>query len=104
MRLKLSRKQWLLVPMSERRHRIYEDEFEQVFRGLLLRLVQLLETEEDQMSAEIVLRFLNRLYTTRRGRPSYPEFTWSHAREMYKLYSEFISEYYRTEKEESDNS
>jgi len=90
--------------MSERRHRIYEDEFEQVFRGLLLRLVQLLETEEDQMSAEIVLRFLNRLYTTRRGRPSYPEFTWSHAQDMYKLYSEFISEYYRTEKEESDNS
>jgi len=93
-----------LVPMSEKRHRIYEDEFEQVFIGLLLRLKQLLESEEDQESAEIVLRFLNRLYTTRRGRPSYPEFTWSHARDMHKLYSEFVSKYYLTEKEESDSS
>jgi hypothetical protein len=90
--------------MSEMRHRIYEDEFEQVFIGLLLRLKQLLESEEDQESAEIVLRFLNRLYTTRRGRPSYPEFTWSHARTMHKLYSEFVSKYYRTEKEESEKS
>ena len=74
-----------MVPMLERRHRIYNNEIEQVFRGLLLRLEQLLETEEDQESAEIVLRFLNRLYTTRRGRPSYSEFTWSHARTMHKL-------------------
>jgi hypothetical protein len=90
--------------MFERRHRIYNNEIEQVFRGLLLRLEQLLKTEEEQESAEIVLRFLNRLYTIKRGRPSYPEFTWSHARTMHKLYSEFVTKNYGTEKEESDNS
>jgi len=93
-----------LVPMSEMRHRIYEDEFEQVFKGLLLRLKQLLETEEDQESAEVVLRVLTRFLSLKRGRPKYFEFTWSHARTMHKLYSEFVSKYYQTEKEESEKS
>jgi len=90
--------------MSERRHRIYEDEFEQVFRGLLLRLEQLLETEEDKESTEVVLRFMNRLYMTRRRRPTYPVFTWNHARVMHIIYSEFPPKFYGTEKVESDNS
>ena len=88
--------------MSERRHRIYEDEFEQVFRGLLLRLKQLLETEEDQESAEVVLRVLTRFLSLKRGRPKYFEFTWSHARAIYEAYGGETSEYSPTTEEASE--
>jgi hypothetical protein len=74
--------------MPERRHRINEAETEQIFRGLILRLGELLESEEDQESAEIVLRLLSRLFEGRIGRPKNLEFTWSHARATYEIYSD----------------
>ena len=88
--------------MSERRHRIYEDEFEQVFIGLLLRLKQLLETEEDQESAEVVLRVLTRFLSLKRGRPKYFEFTWSDARTIYETYGGGTSENSPTTEEASE--
>ena len=91
-----------MVPMSEKRHRIYEDEFEQVFRGLLLRLKQLLETEEDQESAEVVLRVLTRFLSLKRGRPKYFEFTWSDARTLYEMYGGETSENSPTTEEASE--
>jgi len=66
--------------MRRKRHYINEAETEQIFRGLILRLEQLLETEEDQESAEVVLRLLSRLFEGRSGRPKNLEFTWSQAR------------------------
>ena len=38
----------IMVPLPEKRHRIYEDELEQVTKGPILRLGELLESEEDQ--------------------------------------------------------
>lgn len=64
------------VPLSERRHRLYEHEIPEVARGLKLRLEQLLETEEDQANAEIAFRTLYRLVRGVPGRPKYPEFDW----------------------------
>ena len=77
-----------MVPMRERRYRINEAEGEQIFRGLILRLGQLLETEEDQENAEIVLRLLSRLIEGRSGRPKNLEFTWSDARAIYEAYGD----------------
>jgi len=78
--------------MRERRYRINEVESEQIFRGLILRLGELLESEEDQESAEIVLHLLSRLIEGRSGRPKNLEFTWSHARAIYETYSDEKSE------------
>jgi hypothetical protein len=65
-----------MVPLSERRHRLYINELPQVVEGLRLRLEHLLETKEDQESAEIAFRTIYRLQNRDAGRPKYPEFSW----------------------------
>ena len=67
----------LMVPLSERRHRIYDNEIPEVVKGLVLRLRQLLEEGRNSESAENAFRALYRLLEGRPGRPRYPEFTWS---------------------------
>ena len=78
----------IMVPLPEKRHRIYEDELEQVTKGLILRLGELLESEEDQESVKVVFRIMFRFLNLRRGRPDYPEFSWSAARQMYETYND----------------
>ncbi len=65
-----------MVPLSERRHRLYRHEIPEVNKGLRLRLLQLLDKREDEKSAEIALRTLYRLTREEPGRPKYPKFTW----------------------------
>jgi hypothetical protein len=72
--------------MPKKRHYINEAESEQIFSGLILRLGQLLKTEEDQESAEVVLHLLSRLIESRSGRPKNLEFTWSQAKTAYEIY------------------
>ena len=69
-----------MVPLSERRHRLYSNELPQVVEGLRLRLEHLLETEEDQESAKVAFRALYRLLDIGVGRPKYPEFSWGFLR------------------------
>ena len=51
--------------MTKKGHYINEAESEQIFRGLILRLGELLKTEDDQENAEIVLHLLSRLIEAR---------------------------------------
>ena len=74
--------------MPKKRLYINKAESEQIFQGLALRLGQLLESEEDQESAEVVLRLLSRLYEGRSGRPKNLEFTWSQAQTTYEAYGD----------------
>jgi hypothetical protein len=67
-----------MVPLSERRHRLYGDEIPEVIQGLRLRLEGLLEAEEDRERAEIAFRALYRLMHGDPGRPRYPEFSWDY--------------------------
>ena len=62
-----------MVPLSERRHRLYNHEIPEVKRGLMLRLQGLCEVRE---AAETAFRALFRLSRDEPGRPKYPEFTW----------------------------
>jgi hypothetical protein len=66
-----------MVPLSERRHRIYESEIPAVKEGLKLLLLELNETREDREKAEAACRVLFRLAKKDPGRPKYPEFSWS---------------------------
>ena len=68
-----------MVPLSERRHRLYTPEIPEVKRGLKLRLQELYEAKEDREAAEIAFRALFRLSRDEPGRPKYPEFTWEQA-------------------------
>ena len=65
-----------MVPLSERRHRLYENEIPEVVEGLKLRLSHLLENREDKICAEVAFRALFRLSRNKPGRPKYPEFSW----------------------------
>ena len=65
-----------MVPLSERRHRLYGDEIPEVVEGLRLRLSHLLEEREEKINAEIAFRTLFRLIRIKPGRPKYPEFSW----------------------------
>ena len=67
-----------MVPLSERRHRLYGDEIPEVIEGLKLRLERMLEAEEDPERAEIAFRALYRLVHGSPGRPKYPEFSWGY--------------------------
>ena len=67
-----------MVPLSERRHRLYRHEIPEVNMGLRLRLLQLLENREDKESVEIAFRTLFRLTRYEPGRPRYPEFSWDY--------------------------
>ena len=69
-----------MVPLSERRHRLYDHEIPEVKRGLKLRLQELYEARKDLEAAEIAFRALYRLSRDEKGRPKYPEFTWEQAK------------------------
>ena len=66
----------ILVPLSERRHRLYSQEIPEVVEGLTLRLERLLEKREEPERAEIAFRALYRLERGIVGRPKYPKFSW----------------------------
>jgi hypothetical protein len=66
-----------MVPLSEKRHRLYSHEISGVIEGLLLFLDKLTK-EKDEEKAKIVFRTLYRLmFVEKGGRPKYPEFSWS---------------------------
>jgi hypothetical protein len=65
-----------MVPLFERRHRIYESEIPAVKEGLRLLLLRLYETREERDKAEAACRVLFRLDKKDPGRPKYPEFNW----------------------------
>jgi hypothetical protein len=69
----------IMVPLSERRHRLYKEEIPEVVLGLRLRLEQLLEEKREIDRAEVAFRALCRLLEPGPGRPKYPrvEFTWT---------------------------
>ena len=67
-----------MVPLSEKRHRLYESEIPEVILGLRLRLAQLLEDKNDPEKAQLALRCLHRLIETNPGRPKYPKFSWEY--------------------------
>jgi hypothetical protein len=66
----------VMVPLSERRHRLYPHEIPEVIEGLRLRLENLVEERVDRESAETAFRALYRLLDGSPGRPKYPEFSW----------------------------
>lgn len=77
----------LMVPLSQRRHRLHPEEIPEVLEGLKLRLRQHLETEEDLAGATVAFRAFYRLMTHRTGRPNYPApVTWNTIVEQLKWY------------------
>jgi hypothetical protein len=78
--LKLPSNLVLLVPLSEKRHRLYSHEIPEVIQGLLLRLEKLTQERIDEEKAIITFRTLYRLmYVETGGRPKYPIFSWNTA-------------------------
>jgi hypothetical protein len=65
-----------MVPLSEKRHRIYESEIPAVKEALKLLLLNLYEAREEREKAEAASRVLYRLDKKDPGRPKYPEFDW----------------------------
>ena len=65
-----------MVPLSERRHRLYGHEIPEVIEGLRLKLEGLLKERADRERAEIAFRAHYRLMDGSPGRPKYPEFSW----------------------------
>ena len=65
-----------MVPLSEKRHRLYKHEIPEVIEGLRLRLETLLEEKRSQEKAEVAFRVMYRLLDGSAGRPKYPEFSW----------------------------
>ena len=63
-----------MVPLSERRHRLYENEIPEVVEGLKLRLSQLLEKMEEEDKAEITFRVFYRLTQDEPGRRAHVVF------------------------------
>ena len=67
-----------MVPLSERRHRLYDSEIPEVILGLSLRLRQLLKERKDTEKAQTAFRCIHRLLEDNPGRPRYPEFSWDY--------------------------
>ena len=65
-----------MVPMSERRHRIYEAEISAVKSGLRLLFEKLLVDRDEPEQAEVAFKLLQRLNFTKPGRPNYQKFSW----------------------------
>lgn len=67
-----------MVPLSERRHRLYKHEIPEVVVALRLYLEKLAETRGNVDKAETAYRALYRLTNDKPGRPRYPEFSWEY--------------------------
>ena len=67
-----------MVPLSGRRHRLYDSEIPEVILGLNLRLKQLLVERKDMEEAETAYRCMHRLLGNNKGRPKYPKFGWDY--------------------------
>ena len=80
-----------MVPLSERRHRLYSHEIPEVVEGLRLRLEHLLEARDDLEIAEIAFRTLYRLEGGIVGRPRYPEFSWDFLKHYLEVYARTLS-------------
>jgi hypothetical protein len=78
-----------MVPLSEKRHRLYTQEIPEVIQGLILRLETLTWERNDEEKAIIIFRALNRLiFTGKKGRPKYPEFSWKTAEKLIEMYKD----------------
>ena len=78
-----------MVPMSEKRHRLYPHEIPEVLQGLVLRLEKLLIERKHEEKAKITFRILYRLiYAEKGGRPKYPLFTWRDAEAFVTMYKD----------------
>ncbi len=78
-----------MVPLSERRHRLYPHEIPEVINGLLLHLEELTKVRKEEGKAKITYRTLFRLmFVEKGGRPKYPEFSWSNAKVFVDMYKE----------------
>ncbi len=78
-----------MVPMSEKRHRLYPHEIPEVLQGLVLRLEKLLIERKHEEKAKITFRILYRLiYAEKGGRPKYPPFTWRDAEAFVTMYKD----------------
>jgi hypothetical protein len=76
-----------LVPLSERRHRLYPHEIPEVINGLFLHLEKLTGERKEEERAEITYRTLYRLmFAERGGRLKYPEFSWKAAQTFIDIY------------------
>jgi hypothetical protein len=67
-----------MVPLSERRHRLFKQEIPEVILGLKLRLEQLLTDRSDVERAEVAFHCLHCLLEGSQGRPRYPDFSWEY--------------------------
>ena len=78
-----------MVPLSEKRHRLYPHEIPEVIQGLILRLEKLAEESKEEAKAEIAFRTLHRLmFAEKGGRPKYPVFTWSNVKATAEAYKD----------------
>ena len=78
-----------MVPLSEKRHRLYPHEIPEVIQGLFLCLEKLTEERNEEERAEITYRTLYRLmFAERGGRPKYPEFSWKGAQTFIDIYKD----------------
>ncbi len=79
----------VMVPLPEKRHRLYNHEISEVIQGLLLRLEKLTEERKEEEKAKITFRTLFRLlFAGKGGRPKYPEFSWKDAETFIKIYKD----------------
>jgi len=78
-----------MVPLSEKRHRLYPHEIPEVIQGLILRLEKLAEESKEEAKAEIAFRTLHRsMFAEKGGRPKYPVFTWSNVKATAEAYKD----------------
>ena len=78
-----------MVPLSEKRHRLYSHEIPEVINGLILHLEKLTEERVEEERAEITYRTLYRLmFAEKGGRPKYPEFSWNAAQTFIDIYKD----------------
>ena len=76
-----------MVPLSEKRHRLYPHEIPEVINGLILHLEKLTKERNEEEKAENTYRTLYRLmFAERGGRPKYPEFSWNAAQSFIDIY------------------
>jgi len=78
-----------MVPMSEKRHRLYSHEIPEIIQGLILRLEKLAEERKEEEKAKIAFRTLYRLmFAEKSGRPKYPSFSWQNAQAFASTYKD----------------